>query len=110
MGSHTVYRFDVRGSVHCKRIFRYNQQDAMLHNLFLCSSLRVSGGSSAHHQDLKNCIYSIAYFVKPLLLPFMTVAGSSKGLTNYQLLYIVLSSWWWAEEPPETCRVLHRNK
>ena len=37
--------------------------------LFLWNALHVSGGSSAHHQELKNCIYSIAYFVKPLLLP-----------------------------------------
>ena len=22
----------------------------------------------------------------------------------------VLSSWWWAEEPPETCRAIYRNK
>jgi len=55
-------------------------------HLFLRSALHVSGGSSAHHQELKNCIYSIGYFVKPLLLPIM------------------------AEEPPETCRTFHRNK
>jgi hypothetical protein len=29
--------------------------------LFLWHALHVSGGSSAHHQELKNCIYSIGY-------------------------------------------------
>jgi len=32
--------------------------------LFLWNALQVSGGSSAHHQQLKNCIDSIGYFVK----------------------------------------------
>ena len=40
-----------------------------------------------------------------------TVAGSSKVLTKYPMLYIqFLSSWWWAEEPPEICNAFHRNK
>ena len=41
--------------------------------LFLRNAVRVSGGSSAHHQDLKNCKYSIGYFVKPLLLSVTVV-------------------------------------
>ena len=58
-----------------------------------------------------NCTYNFRYFVKPLLLPGTVVAGSSKGLKKYPMLYIqFLSSWWWAEEPPEICRTLHRNK
>ena len=80
---------DVHGSVHRKRISKYNQQDATLHNLFIsakCATcfrrfLRPSSGA-------QNCIYSIGYFVKPLLLPPTTVAGSSKGLTKYPMLYI----------------------
>ena len=56
--------------------------------LFLWNTLHVSGGSSAHHHELKNCICSIGYFVKPLLLPATTVAGSSKGLTKYAMPYI----------------------
>ena len=64
---YTYTEFDVHGSVHRKHIFKYNQQAAMLHNyLFLWNTPHVSGGSSAHHQELKNYIYSI--FVKPLLL------------------------------------------
>ena len=81
-------------------IFKYNQQDATLHNLFIsvksstCFTrfLRPSSGA-------QNCIYSIVYFVKPLLLPATvssnsttTVAVSSKGLTKYPMLYIILSS------------------
>ena len=87
---------DVHGSVHCKRIFKYNQQDATLHNLFIsvkCSTrftrfFRPSSGA-------QNCTYSIEYFVRPLLLPAtvveeleLTVVGSSKGLTKYPMLYV----------------------
>jgi hypothetical protein len=90
-----VTQFDVRGSMHRKRIFKYNQQDATLHNLFIsvkCSThfrrfLHPSSGA-------QNCIYSIGYFVKPLLLPVTvssnsskTAAGSSTGLTKYLMLY-----------------------
>ena len=58
------------------RIFKYNQQDAALHNLFIsvkCSTcfmqfLRPSSGA-------QNCIYSIGYFVKSLLLPATVVEG-----------------------------------
>ena len=56
--------------------------------LFLRNALHVSGGSSAHHQELKNCIYSIGYFVNPLVLTATTVAGSSKDLTKYLMLYV----------------------
>ena len=60
--------FDIHGSVHHKRIFKSNQQDATLHSLFIsvkCSTcfrrlLRPSSGA-------QNCIYIIGYFVKPLL-------------------------------------------
>jgi len=56
--------FEVHGSVHRKRIFKYNHQDATLHNLFIsvkCSMgfrrfLRPSSGA-------QNCIYIIGYFV-----------------------------------------------
>ena len=32
--------------------------------LFLLNAVHVLDGSSAHHQELKNFIYSIGYFVK----------------------------------------------
>ena len=50
--------------------------------IFLWNALHVSGGSSAHHQELKNCIYSIRYFVKPLLLP-ATVMKEMKRWVPY---------------------------
>jgi hypothetical protein len=41
----------------------YIQQNATLHILFyLETALHVSGGTSTHHQERKNCIYSICYF------------------------------------------------
>jgi hypothetical protein len=62
--------------------------------LFLWNTLHVSGGTPAHHQELKNCIYSIGY------------------LSNqYPTLFIhFLSSWWLADVPPETCREPQKNK
>ena len=36
-------------------VFKYNQQDATLHNdIYYYKTLHVSGGSSAHHEELKN--------------------------------------------------------
>ena len=60
-------------------ILIYILQDATLHSLFyLETALHVSGGTTTHHQERKNCIYSIwyLYFYLPL------AAGSSNGLTN----------------------------
>ena len=54
--------------------FKYNQQDATLYIiLYYCQALHVSGGFSAHHQELKNCTHSTWYV--PGLLP---ATGSSK--------------------------------
>jgi len=42
--------------------FKYNQQDAALYNiLYYVNALHVSGGFSAHHQELKNCAHGIGY-------------------------------------------------
>ena len=82
-------KFDVLGSVHRKHILKYNQENATLHNLFIsvkcCACFRRFFRPSSGAQ---NCIYSIEHFVKPLLLPATVVAGSSKGFTNYPMLYI----------------------
>ena len=48
--------------------------------LFLCNDLHGSGGSSAYHQELKHCIYSIGYFVKPFLLPTTVVQAMELNL------------------------------
>jgi len=47
-------------------------------SLFVWNALHVSGDFSAHHQELKNCVYvyNIGYFVKPLLLPAVVVEDS----------------------------------
>jgi len=79
-------------------------------------ALHVSGGFSAHHQELKNCTHSI-WYVPGLLAATasvvelemysnsttLAVAASNHG--TYQMLCVqFLSSWWWAEKPPEKCR------
>jgi len=57
-----IYIFNVHGSVHRKNVLMYVQQDATLHSFFyLETALHVSGGSTTHHQERKNCIYSIWY-------------------------------------------------
>ena len=62
--------FNVHGSVHCKNILIYIQQDATLHSLFdLETTLHVSGGTSTHHQERKQLYLQHLVFVTPLLLP-----------------------------------------
>ena len=41
---------------------------------------------------------------------YTIAAGSSIGLTIPDAVCTVLCSWWCAEEPPETCRAIYRNK
>jgi hypothetical protein len=61
----------------------YIQQDATLHSLFyLETALHVSGGTTTHHQERIQLYLQHLVFVKPLLLPAATAAGSSNGLTN----------------------------
>jgi len=56
--------------VHRKNIPIYIQQDATLHNLFyLETALRVSDGTSTHHQERKQLYLQHLVFVTPLLLP-----------------------------------------
>jgi len=75
--------FNVYGSVHCKNILIYIQHDAMLHGLFyLRTALRVSGGTTTHHQERKQLYLQHPVFVTPLLLPATIAAGSSNGVTN----------------------------
>jgi hypothetical protein len=42
----------------------------------IVNALQVSGGFSAHHQELKNCIHSIGYM--PSLLAATASAGESQ--------------------------------
>jgi hypothetical protein len=55
--------------------------------LFLQNALHVSGGSSAHHQELKNCTYSIGYLLSRycyLTLSWRSTTAEVRinGLTN----------------------------
>ena len=60
----------------------YIQQDATLHSLYLETALRVSGGTTTHHQERIQLYLQHLVFVRPLLLPAAIAAGSSNDLTN----------------------------
>jgi hypothetical protein len=93
--------FNVYGSVHHKNIlilYSYIQQDATLHGLFnLETALRVSGGTTTHHQERKQLYLKHLVFVTPLLLSAAIMeeldlvcsstsstiaADNNKGVTN----------------------------
>ena len=68
------------------------------------NALHVSGGFSAHHQELKT-VHTASGICQSLLAA--TASGSSKQAWHIpDAVCTVLSSWWWAEKPPETCRAL----
>jgi len=54
----------------------------------------------------QNCTYS----TQLRSISSTIAAGSSIGLTIPDAVCTVLCSWWWAQEPPETCRAIYRNK
>jgi hypothetical protein len=72
----------------------------------------------------QNCTYSVRYCHTdtdacccgvwgwtPWSSILSTIAsGSGIGLTIPDTVCSVLCSWWWAEEPPEACRTIYRNK
>jgi len=58
----------------------------------IVSAVHVSGGFSAHHQELKNCTHSIGH------MSSLLAATASVGAFQ--------RFWWWAEKPPETCTAL----
>jgi hypothetical protein len=76
--------FNVHGSVHCKNILIYIQQDATLHSLFyLETALHVSGGTTTHHLERKQLYLQHLVFVRPLLLSAAIGSGSSNGSSNH---------------------------
>ena len=95
-----IFLFEIRGSVHRKRVFKYNQQEAMLTNLLIsvtCSKcfrrfLRPSSGAQTVYTA--SGTLSNLYFYLPLSwkrwksISSTRMAGSSKGLTKYPMLYI----------------------
>jgi hypothetical protein len=66
--------------VHCKNIPIYIQQDATLRILFyLETALRVSGGTSTHHQERKQLyLQHLVFVTTPLLLPAAIVEESEQ--------------------------------
>jgi hypothetical protein len=69
--------------MHRKNILIYIQQDATLRSLFyLETALHLVGGTSAHHQGRKQLYLQHLVFVRPSLLPAVTAAGSSNGVTS----------------------------
>jgi len=89
-----------------KACILYNQRDATYKMFFIIiSALHVSGGFSAHHQEL------IKLYVQPWVLSCLPAvyrwcgkAGKHDNTQGYT--YSFISSWWWAENPPETFRAL----
>ena len=73
---------DVHGSVYRERIFKYNQRDAKLHNLFI--SVKCS---TCFRRFLRQPSGAQKLYIQHLL-PAIVVAGNSKGLTKYPMLYI----------------------
>ena len=56
--------------MHHNVILIYIQQDATLHSLFyLETALHVLGGTTTHHQELKQLYLQHLVLVRPLLLP-----------------------------------------
>jgi len=67
------------------------------------NALHVSGGSSAHHQEIKT-VYIASGICRAFSASYRyrEWAGTARQIPD--AVYTVFSSWWWAEEPPETCR------
>jgi hypothetical protein len=62
------------------------QQDATLHSLFYLETvLHVSGGTTTHHQKLKQLYLQYLVFVTPLLLP-----AAISGRWQIQLLALLM--------------------
>jgi gamma-glutamyl:cysteine ligase YbdK (ATP-grasp superfamily) len=51
------------------------------------NGLHVSGGFSAHHQELKNCTY-IIWYVPRLLAATAPLAVAASKLSTYQMMYV----------------------
>jgi len=72
-------KINVHRSVHRNNILIYVQQEATLHRLFyLETALRVSGGTSIHHQQRKQLYLQHLVFVRPLVLSTAIVEGLNR--------------------------------
>jgi len=103
---------------------KYNQQDATFsRSIYFYKLLHMfqavpppiirSTKLYTHRQILSNqsCCLLLSWIRWNLRSTSSTIAtGSSIGLTISDDVCTVLCSWWWAEEPPETCGAIYRNK
>ena len=79
--------FDVHVTVVVNILRNYNKQDAHYTILFIIlNALHVSGGFSAHHQELKTFHTASGVCQACLLLP-LAMAASKKDATFYNILY-----------------------
>ena len=49
---------------------------------FLETTVRVSGGTTTHHQERKQLYLQYLVFVTPLLLPAAIATGNNNGVTH----------------------------
>jgi hypothetical protein len=67
-------------------IFKYNQQDATLHMVFITIiALHVSGGSFAHHQELKT-VYTASGICRAVIIQYNKLLMYK--ILIYHILYI----------------------
>jgi hypothetical protein len=83
-------KFDVHVTVHryCVILSTTNKTQRFTVFFITVNALHVSGGFSAHHQELKNCTHSIGYMSSLLA----ATASSSKPGTYQMLCVEFLSS------------------
>ena len=109
-------KFYVHVTVHRNKfIFNKTNRRTNFPNLFCQETLRVSGSSSAHHQEFSTVIrhwYMSCRldnsFQARSSWPCLKAVIKSAWHTNAECT--VENSWWWAEELPETRRASWQNK
>ena len=96
-------KFYVHVTVHRNKfIFNKTNRRTNFPNLFCQETLRVSGSSSAHHQEFPT-VHSALVCHADLMTAFKHDHPDRVECT-------VENSWWWAEELPETRRASWQNK
>jgi hypothetical protein len=102
----------------------YNQRDATYTMFFIIiSAVHVSGGFSAHHQELiklyvqlwvLSCfpaVYRRCGWVGTTALSCSSILVLLESCLQTCMAYVQwINSWWWTDELAETCRVSWQNK
>jgi hypothetical protein len=88
---------------------KYNQQDATFSQSIYFYKLLCMFQAVPHPSLGAKTVHTVDE-TELCSISSMIAAGSSIGLTIPDALCTVLCSWWWAEEPPETCGAIYRNK